>query len=212
MVRHNNVLPNGHFHKKWQEMVRTWFDQPARKLRRRQARADKAGRIFPRPVEGLLRPAVRCQTLKYNSRLRTGRGFSLEELKAAGIRKREARKIGIAVDHRRKNRSNESLDMNVQRLKSYKSRLILFPKKAGKPKKADTTDDATLKGVKQLKTAILPIKTPRVHHPLTAIKEEDKKKRVFFTLRRSRADIRLVGVRSKKAAEKAANEALTKKD
>lgn len=27
MVKHNNVLPNGHFHKKWQRRVRTWFDQ-----------------------------------------------------------------------------------------------------------------------------------------------------------------------------------------
>lgn len=27
MVKHNNVVPNGHFHKKWQRRVRTWFDQ-----------------------------------------------------------------------------------------------------------------------------------------------------------------------------------------
>jgi large subunit ribosomal protein L13e len=35
MVRHNNVIPNGHFKKKWQFRVKTWFNQPARKLRRR---------------------------------------------------------------------------------------------------------------------------------------------------------------------------------
>ncbi len=36
MVRHNNVIPNNHFKKKWQFYVKTWFNQAARKLRRRQ--------------------------------------------------------------------------------------------------------------------------------------------------------------------------------
>jgi len=35
MVKHNNVIPNGHFKKDWQNYVRTWFNQPARKKRRR---------------------------------------------------------------------------------------------------------------------------------------------------------------------------------
>jgi large subunit ribosomal protein L13e len=37
MVRHNNVVPNQHFKKKWHAVigVKTWFNQPARKLRRR---------------------------------------------------------------------------------------------------------------------------------------------------------------------------------
>lgn len=61
----------------------------------------------------MLRPAVRCPTLKYNTKLRAGRGFTIEELKAAGIRKKEALSIGIPVDHRRKNRSVEGLEMNV---------------------------------------------------------------------------------------------------
>ncbi|GFH33502.1 60S ribosomal protein L13, partial [Haematococcus lacustris] len=80
MVRHNNVVPNGHFHKKWQFMVKTWFNQPARKLRRRKARAEKAKSVFPRPVAGVLKPVVRCQTIKYNTKQRLGRGFTLEEL------------------------------------------------------------------------------------------------------------------------------------
>jgi large subunit ribosomal protein L13e len=36
MVSLNNVLPNAHFKKKWRGFVRTWFNQPARKIRRRQ--------------------------------------------------------------------------------------------------------------------------------------------------------------------------------
>ena len=42
------------------------------------------------------------------------------------------------MDHRRKNRSLESLQANVQRLKEYRSKLILFPRKMSKPKKGDS--------------------------------------------------------------------------
>lgn len=45
------------------------------------ARQKKAVKIFPRPTSGPLRPIVRGQTLKYNMKVRAGRGFSLEELK-----------------------------------------------------------------------------------------------------------------------------------
>ena len=136
-MRHNNQLPNAHFRKDWKLHVRTWFDQPGRKKSRRVARVKKAARIAPRPVDGLLKPAVRAPTLKYNTRLRAGRGFTLQELKEAGIRRKEALTIGIAVDHRRKNRSVEGFEANVLRLKEYQSKLIVFPKKANKPKKGD---------------------------------------------------------------------------
>ena len=43
-----------------------------------------------------------CQ---YNSKVRLGRGFNVEELKEAGISKKMALTIGIAVDHRRTNKS-----------------------------------------------------------------------------------------------------------
>lgn len=52
---------------------------------------------------------------------------SLVYSQAAGINKGFARTIGIAVDHRRRNKSVESLQANVQRLKEYRSKLILFP-------------------------------------------------------------------------------------
>lgn len=58
---------------------------------------------------------------------------------AAGIHKKVARTIGIAVDPRRRNKSTESLQVNVQRLKEYRSKLILFPKKASAPRKGDST-------------------------------------------------------------------------
>ena len=79
--KRNNIVPNGHFRKDWQRMVKTWFNQPMRKKRRAATRKAKAAAVAPRPVAGLLRPVVRCPTFKYNSKVRLGRGFTLEELK-----------------------------------------------------------------------------------------------------------------------------------
>lgn len=100
-------------------------------------RAANVGFAHRRPVE-LLRPAVRCPTKRYNTKLRAGRGFTAAELKAAGIRRKEALSIGIPVDHRRRNRSEEGLKVNTERLEAYKQRLVVFPRKAGKAKKGDT--------------------------------------------------------------------------
>lgn len=80
-LKRNNMVPNGHFHKDWQRRVKTWFNQPMRKQRRRTNRIKKARTIAPRPVAGPLRPIVRCPTFKYNTKVRAGRGFTLEELK-----------------------------------------------------------------------------------------------------------------------------------
>ncbi|KAJ1540646.1 60S ribosomal protein L13, partial [Cladochytrium tenue] len=80
-MKHNNQLPNNHFRKHWQRRVKTWFDQPGRKKRRREHRLAKALAIAPRPIDGPLRPAVRAPTVRYNHKLRAGRGFSLDELK-----------------------------------------------------------------------------------------------------------------------------------
>merc|ERR1719440_2771879 len=118
MVKHNNEIPHQHWHKVCQQdHIRTWFNQPARKQKRRAARQAKAAAIAPRPTAGLLRPIVHPSTNKYNYKLRQGRGFTFQELKEAGVNRKEARSIGIAVDHRRKNHSAESLQMNVQHLK-----------------------------------------------------------------------------------------------
>lgn len=118
--------------------MRTWFDQPGRKVRRRQARRSKAALLGARPLEPL-RPAVRAQTVRYNTKIRQGRGFSLSELKEAGVSPKAALRLGIIVDHRRRNLSEEGKKLNVERLLAYKQRLILFPRRASKPKKGDST-------------------------------------------------------------------------
>lgn len=48
---------------------------------RRKARQAKARRVAPRPVAGPLRPVVRCPTIRYHTKIRAGRGFTLEEIK-----------------------------------------------------------------------------------------------------------------------------------
>ena len=91
-----------------------------------------------RPLQ-LLRPAVRGQTVRYNAKIREGRGFTLVELKEAGVGRKKALGLGIVVDHRRRNLSEEGKDLNVARLKAYMERLVVFPRKASKPKKGDST-------------------------------------------------------------------------
>lgn len=51
---------------------------------------------------------------------------------SAGIPRKLAPTIGIAVDHRRKNRSLEGFQTNVQRLKTYKAKLVVFPRRTRK--------------------------------------------------------------------------------
>jgi large subunit ribosomal protein L13e len=128
-MKHNNQLPNAHFRKDWQFRVKVYLNQAARKLKRYQVRKAKAAALAPRPAAGVLRPAVRCSTQRYNAKVRVGRGFTLEELKGAGLTIADARAKGVAVDFRRRNKSKESLDVNVQRLKSYLARVVVNPTK-----------------------------------------------------------------------------------
>merc|ERR1712203_1343361 len=208
-AKRNNLIPNGHFHKDWQNYVKTWFNQPARKFRRRQTRVAKAARIAPRPL-GKLRPAVHCPTYKYNVKVRAGKGFTLEELKAAGLSKKYAQTIGIAVDHRRKNKSVESLQLNAQRLKEYKSKLILFPINAKKPRKGDSSQEE-LNVATQLAGEVMPIK-PVVKRARAMVVDEDMKNfKAFNTIRQARAYKRLYGIRAKKAAEAEADDLAKKK-
>ncbi|KAG5839304.1 hypothetical protein ANANG_G00203610 [Anguilla anguilla] len=184
----NGMLLNPHFHKDWQKRVRTWFNQPARKLRRRKARQAKARRIAPRPVAGPLRPAVRCPTIRYHTKVRAGRGFTLEELKAAGIHKKA----------------------NVQRLKEYRSKLILFPRKATAPRKGDSSAEE-LKMATQLAGPIMPIRNVHKKEKARVISEDEKNFKAFASLRMARANARLFGIRAKRAKEAAEQDVEKKK-
>ena len=137
MVKHNNVLPNQHFKKDWDKFIKTHFDQPAKRIARRAARSAKLKSSKTNPLR-LLRPVVSCQTQRYNYRLKLGRGFTPLELKTAGIDILKAPTIGIKVDKRRKNKSQEALDRNVARLKEFMSKLVIFPRNMSKPKSGDS--------------------------------------------------------------------------
>lgn len=213
MPKHNNIVPNVHFHKDWQNRVKTWFNQPGRKIRRRKARIAKAARIFPRPLN-TLRPVVHPPSIRYNRKVRLGRGFTLEELKEAGINPKEAKTIGISVDYRRRNKSDVSFKTNVQRLKEYKSKLVLFPRstktKKGEEKKlkAGEASKEEMAKAQQLQGVILPIqketkeietiekKTIHPHYSATRI------------LRKARTDARLIGKRAKRKQKKKEKAAL----
>jgi len=211
MVKHNNIIPNQHFRKDWQRYVKTWFNQPAKKEARRSARLARAKKLAPRPLH-LLRPIVHAPTVKYNMKTREGRGFTLEELRAAKINKKAARGLGVAVDHRRKNRSEEGFTLNVNRLKLYQSRLVLFPRNptSKRVKKGDSTTEelALAKQVTDKHTLPLIVSTPRAKaRKITTAERDDK---VVAKLRKALTDSKRWGAREKRIKDKA-DEAAGKK-
>jgi len=192
----------------WQRRVKVWFDQPGAKKRRRNARQTKAASLGAKPLKSL-RPAVRCPTLKYNTKLREGKGFTLEEVKAAGIGAKEARSIGIPVDHRRRNRSEESLALNVERIKAYKSRVIIIPSRSKKNK----GKQPDLKNVETTRDTIaaFPIPAGIVAEKPRAITSEEKEVQAFRVLREARATHRNEGARSARQKKKDEEAAAAKK-
>ena len=65
----SKILPNVHLNKDWQEKVKTFFNQPAKKVKRRQQRKLKQKRLGFNPTNKF-RPAVRGQTRRYNKKLK----------------------------------------------------------------------------------------------------------------------------------------------
>merc|ERR1712054_342372 len=216
-MKHNNqVCSVRKFRKYWQRYVKTWFNQPARKAARRSARDKKAKEIAPRPLAGAVRPVVKGNTIKYAGKIRVGRGFSLAEIKDAGLGKLEARSLGVAVDHRRRNRSVEGKQANVQRLREYKANLVVFPRNAKKLKKGWKDDAAAEEtGVAQQQTgqSVMAYAKPVPEQEARKITAEEASASVTRQLKAAWNDARLVGFREKRAkerAEKAAQEALKK--
>lgn len=134
-------------------------------------------------------------------------------MQEVGIAANYARTVGIAVDLRRKNRSQERLNENVQRLKEYKARLVVLPKKirVRKGDKAQAQPAQPVGPVSQATGFILPIVKPTLAQEVRAITAEEKAERVFVTLRKERARARLAGKRQKWALEKEAEEAVSAK-
>merc|ERR1719230_2332983 len=134
-------------------------------------------------------------------KLRLGRGFTLAELKEAKIPPKLARTIGISVDHRRRNRCTESLQENVNRLKMYKSKLLLFPKKSGKNgvKKGDTPKSELQDVAQNTLKEIIPIPKPALRIKARKITDEEKEKSAYKILKKARTNKKYLGEKIKKA-------------
>lgn len=162
-MKHNNALTTGHFRKSSLK-YKTWFHQPIQKRIRKEKRQEKARKIAPMNVK-LLRPVVRCNSRRYNIKERLGRGFSFAEINQAGLEAKEARELGISVDPKRYTRSEESLELNVSRIKEYLSKITVF----------ETKKEAISSGLVQHKTTIMPIekKKPTIQSiPLSEVENK----------------------------------------
>lgn len=209
MVKHNNVVPNVHLRKHWQLRVKTFFDQPAQKRRRIEKRAARANLVAPRPSESL-RPICRGQTIRYNRSKKLGRGFSNLELREAKISVDFAKSIGISIDHRRQNRCSEGLQQNVDRLKAYVQKLVLFPlsnKKLAKGPIPDTKDADKVAANGQV-ADVFPIRQDKKRVKAVASAEVAKLQKVkaYRTIRQEWVNKAWKGRREKRAADEAAKE------
>merc|ERR1712098_1016965 len=104
----------------------------------------------------------------------------------------------------------ESLQLNAQRLKEYKSKLILFPLNAKKPRKGEATAEEVSMAV-QLAGEVTPVKSQPKRPRAMEITEDMKSFKAFQTIRQARAFKRLHGIRAKKAADAEADDLAKKK-
>ena len=194
MPKGNNAIPHVHQRKHYHPCssqkgnLRVFLAQPKQKERRRRLRLQKAKEVFPRPLRQL-RPVVACPTVRYNMKKRLGAGFTTEELAAAGLNARYAATVGITVDSRRKNISEESLQLNVQRLKDYASKLVVFP--MGK-KAAGETQNANV-------NAKIARKAKEAPRKITA---EEAKTNTYAFLKKNHSAARFLGDRLKRQEKK----------
>merc|ERR1712194_630893 len=210
----NHVIPNVHFRKvngmqkgyMNRAYIKPWHSQAARKKRRANTRKVKAAKLAPRPVAGLLRPVVHPPTQRYNMKLRLGRGFTLAELREAKIAPKLAPTIGISVDHRRRNRCTESLQENVNRLKLYKSKLLIFPKGSGKKcvKKGDTPRSELSNVAQNTLKEIIPIPKTSLRIKARKITDAEKETSAYKVLKKARTNKKYLGQKlsKEKAGEK----------
>ena len=113
----------------------------------------------------------------------------------------------------------ESLATNVERLKAYRARLILFPRRRGQHKSLDSSKEevsAAKEGgnVARSLGSVLPIENIRPEEAVTEVKRSEMPEGTadaYRTLRMARSEARLVGVREKRAKAKAEEAQAAKK-
>jgi large subunit ribosomal protein L13e len=191
MVKHNNIIPNIHCKKKYCSSsrgplsVRLGLNQATQKKERRNKRAAKAALIAPAPLQRLY-PVVHCPTQKYSSKIRLGKGFTLEELKAVKLHPKKALTIGIAIDHRRRNHCDESFNTNVARLQEYLGNVIVIDKK---------NKDLASTLVQYKGSTIQPLIKPAHTVEIAEITQEMKDFKAYTTMRVVSKETRVDGYR-----------------
>lgn len=132
----------------------------------------------------------------------------------ANIPRKLARTIGISVDPRRQNLSEESLKANVERLKAYQQRLILFPRNSKAPKKGEASAEEA-KAAKEGNNVRLTGQAFPIDNKVTVqegkLSDYPSTENAYRTLRDARSEARLVGKREKRAKAKAEEEEAKKK-
>ena len=102
--------------------------------------------------------------------------------------------------HAGRTKSQESLEQNVERLKAYSNRLIIFPR--GSKKKGGKGDTSM---AQQLVGEIMPVSNGSGAVEYAAIPKSDES--VYQVQRKARSDARMIGIRARRAIEKAEEEA-----
>lgn len=144
-MKGNHILPNNHF-RKTSLKIKVHHD-PETKLRiMEEKKLQKAKSMFPIPLRKL-RPIVRCPSIKYNRNERLGRGFTPAECEKAGLDYRHARRLGIAVDLRRRDTNQETLEKNADRIKAYLSKITIY----------ESVKEAKERGAKPYAKEIMPL-------------------------------------------------------
>merc|ERR1712190_170584 len=84
----------------------------------------------------------------------------------------------------------ESLQANVNRLKLYKSKLVVFPKKSGKKgvKKGDTPRSELQNVAQNTLKEIIPVERPQLRIKARAITAEEKEASAYKKLKKARTD------------------------
>jgi large subunit ribosomal protein L13e len=118
------------------------------------------------------------------------------------VSKKVARTIGIAVDHRRVNRSVASMEGNVERLKEYKSKLIVFPRRSNQRPKSGDSSAAETSAATQHTGVVMPLSTETKPVEFADVSASMKEEKAYDALRLARTDAKLVGVRLRMKKER----------
>jgi large subunit ribosomal protein L13e len=122
------------------------------------------------------------------------------------------------------NASVESLTANVARLRAYKARLILFPRRGGQYKKLDSSPEEVKAAQIAFKEgeggyvknvdSLLPVTNIGRAEAISEVSKDDMpegEEAAYRRLREARSEARLIGVREKRAKAKAEEAAAQKK-